>query len=65
LFLIFIQQIKADWSVCAGNWNWISTGNPEKLLDNNNSTFCPVKYGKKIDPQGLYIKQDSFLLLKM
>jgi cryptochrome len=50
-----IYHIKADWSVCAGNWNWISCGNPEKLLEKNNE-YCPVKYGKKIDPSGTYIK---------
>ena len=53
--LISMYQLKADWSVCAGNWNWISCGNPEKLLDQNNN-YCPVKCGKKMDPNGVFVK---------
>jgi cryptochrome len=47
--------IDADWSVCSGNWNWISCGDPEEVL-NPTITFCPVKYGQKIDPTGEYIR---------
>ena len=56
-FLLNINffKSKADWSVCSGNWNWISCGDPEEVL-NEDITFCPVKYGKKIDPNGEYIK---------
>lgn len=51
----YIVSYKADWSVCSGNWNWISSGDPEEVL-NPTDTFCPVKYGKKVDPKGVYIK---------
>lgn len=51
----FKYLIDADWSVCSGNWNWISTGDPEEVL-NSSISFCPVKYGKKIDPQGNFIR---------
>jgi len=42
-------------SVCSGNWNLISCRDPEEVL-NPKMMFCPIKYGKKIDPQGIYIK---------
>jgi deoxyribodipyrimidine photolyase len=41
--------------VCAGNWNWISCGDPEEVV-RTTVTFCPIKYGKKMDPNGEYIR---------
>lgn len=48
--------IDADASICAGNWNYISTGDPEALVDPANC-FCPIKNGKKIDPDGVFIRK--------
>ena len=50
------RYLKADWAICAGNWNYIATGDPEALLNEAN-LFCPVKNGKKIDPEGVYIRK--------
>ena len=51
--LIFFQ---GDWSVNAGNWNWISCGDPEEILKRRDD-FCPVKHSKKLDPEGIYIRK--------
>lgn len=48
--------IDADRSICAGNWNYISSGDPEALVDPANN-FCPIKNGKKIDPEGIYVRK--------
>ncbi|KAL4233889.1 hypothetical protein ACF0H5_008562 [Mactra antiquata] len=48
--------IDADWSVCAGNWMWMSSSAFEKVL-NCPKCFCPVRYGKKLDPNGDYIRR--------
>ena len=53
--VFFKYLIDGDWSVNAGNWNWISCGDPEEILEED-ITFCPVKYGKKVDPHGTYIR---------
>ncbi|XP_033101937.1 cryptochrome-1-like [Anneissia japonica] len=50
--------LDADWSVCAGNWMWLSSSAFEKFLQCPNC-FCPVRYGRRMDPSGEYIK--SFL----
>jgi len=47
--------LKADWSVCAGNWSWISSGSPDDALYDM-FTFCPVQQGIMIDPDGEYTK---------
>ena len=47
---------QADWSVNAGNWNWVSCGEPEEILQKE-SRFCPVEHSKKLDPNGEYIKK--------
>ena len=54
----FIENLinkKADWSVCAGNWNWIASGDPIEVL-NSSINFCPISHGKKVDPDGKYIR---------
>ena len=43
------------FNIFQGNWNWISTGDPEEILTSS-SCICPVRNGKKVDPQGVYIK---------
>lgn len=48
--------LDADWSVCAGNWMWVSSSAFEKLLDSSMVT-CPVAFGKRLDPDGEYIKR--------
>lgn len=48
--------LDADWSVCAGNWMWVSSSAFEKLLDSSICT-CPVALAKRLDPEGEYIKQ--------
>lgn len=46
--------LDADWSVCAGNWMWISSSAFEKLLDSSKCA-CPVALGRRLDPMGEYI----------
>lgn len=48
--------LDADWSVCAGNWMWVSSSAFERLLDSSLVT-CPVALAKRLDPNGIYIKQ--------
>lgn len=43
--------LDADWSVCAGSWMWVSSSAFEKVLQNPRC-FCPVNYGRKLDPMG-------------
>ena len=50
-----ILLFKGDWCVNAGNWNWISSGDPEEILTSS-SCICPVRNGKKVDPEGTFIK---------
>lgn len=52
----FLEKLlDADWSVCAGNWLWVSSSAFEQLLDCS-SCVCPVNYGRRLDPWGEYIK---------
>lgn len=46
--------LDADWSVCAGNWMWISSSAFEKLLDDSKCT-CPVALSRRLDPNGEYL----------
>lgn len=46
--------LDADWSVCAGNWMWISSSAFEKLLDDSKCT-CPVALARRLDPDGEYV----------
>ena len=52
----FCQTKKADWSVNAGNWNWVSCGDPKDVVKDS-STFCPTRHGKILDPEGTYIRK--------
>ena len=54
-FFLKRKKSKADWSVNAGNWNWVSSGDPDEIKKNA-SNICPVKNAKKIDPNADYIK---------
>ena len=51
----FKYLVDADWSVCSGNWNWVSCGDPTQVIDPKNN-FCPAKTGRCVDPQGIYIR---------
>jgi len=48
--------IDADWSVCAGNWMWVSSSAFEKCL-NSNTSLDPGVYGRRVDSEGKYIKR--------
>ncbi|KAJ9600817.1 hypothetical protein L9F63_001029 [Diploptera punctata] len=53
----FLQHLlDADWSVCAGNWMWVSSSAFEQLLDCS-QCVCPVNYGRHLDPWGYYVKR--------
>lgn len=54
---IFLRELlDADWSLCAGNWMWVSSSAFEQLLDCS-TCVCPVNYGRRLDPQGEYIRR--------
>ena len=61
LYVCIVYQVfdkyllDADWSVCAGNWMWMSSSAFEKVLQCP-KCFCPVRYGRKMDPEGAYIR---------
>lgn len=48
--------LDADWSVNAGNWMWMSSSAFECVLQCP-KCFCPVRYGRKMDPTGAYVKR--------
>ncbi|KAK6187828.1 hypothetical protein SNE40_005766 [Patella caerulea] len=48
--------IDADWSVCAGNWMWVSSSAFEKMLQCP-KCFSPGMYGRRMDPTGEYIRR--------
>ena len=47
--------LDADWSVCAGNWMWVSSSAFEKVLQCPRC-ICPVRYGRRMDPKGNYVR---------
>lgn len=47
--------LDADWSVCAGNWMWVSSSAFEKLLDSSKCSIFPLSH--LLDPNGDYIKR--------
>eukprot|EP00092_Neocalanus_flemingeri_P001275 GFUD01001361.1.p1 GENE.GFUD01001361.1~~GFUD01001361.1.p1 ORF type:complete len:169 (-),score=40.24 GFUD01001361.1:795-1229(-) len=54
MFLKYL--IDADWSVCAGNWMWVSSSAFEKSL-NASVSLDPGVYGSRVDPEGEYIRK--------
>ncbi|XP_053670941.1 cryptochrome-1 [Anopheles nili] len=48
--------LDADWSVCAGNWMWVSSSAFERLLDSSKCT-CPIALAHRLDPKGDYVKR--------
>ncbi|KAJ8315277.1 hypothetical protein KUTeg_007427 [Tegillarca granosa] len=56
LRIFYKYLLDADWSVCAGNWMWVSSSAFEKVLQCPRC-FCPVRYGKRMDPSGEYVRR--------
>jgi len=54
MFLKYL--IDADWSICAGNWMWVSSSAFEKSL-NASVSLDPGVYGSRVDPEGQYIRK--------
>jgi len=48
--------IDYDWSINAGNWMWVSSSAFEKVLQCP-KCICPVRYGRRIDPSGDYVRR--------
>ncbi|OWR41136.1 cryptochrome-1 [Danaus plexippus] len=48
--------LDADWSVCAGNWMWVSSSAFEALLDSGECA-CPVRLGRRLEPTGHYVRR--------
>ncbi|CAH2037081.1 unnamed protein product, partial [Iphiclides podalirius] len=48
--------LDADWSVCAGNWMWVSSSAFEALLDSSECA-CPVLLGRRLEPSGEYVRR--------
>lgn len=48
--------IDADWSVCAGNWMWISSSAFDTILQSD-ACISPINYGRWLEPTGNYIRK--------
>lgn len=46
--------LDADWSVNAGMWMWLSCSS---FFQQFFHCYCPVKFGRKADPNGDYIRR--------
>jgi cryptochrome len=46
--------LDADWALNAGNWMWLSAS---AFFHQFFRVYSPVAFGKKTDPDGLYIKK--------
>lgn len=46
--------LDADWSVNAGMWMWLSCSS---FFQQFFHCYCPVKFGRKADPNGDYIRK--------
>lgn len=46
--------LDADWSVNAGTWMWLSCSS---FFQQFFHCYCPVKFGRKADPNGDYIRR--------
>lgn len=51
--------LDADWSVCAGNWMWVSSSAFEHLLDTSLCT-SPLALSRRLDPTGIYLQTLCF-----
>jgi len=46
--------LDADWALNAGNWMWLSAS---AFFHQYFRVYSPIAFGKKTDPEGLYIKK--------
>ncbi|KAM9320244.1 cryptochrome-1-like [Gastrophryne carolinensis] len=46
--------LDADYSINAGNWMWLSAS---AFFHHYTRIFCPVRFGRRTDPEGLYIRK--------
>nr|XP_038024384.1 cryptochrome-1-like isoform X4 [Anas platyrhynchos] len=46
--------LDADYSINAGNWMWLSAS---AFFHQYTRIFCPVRFGKRTDPEGQYIRK--------
>lgn len=46
--------LDADWSVNAGTWMWMSCSS---FFQSHFQAYCPVAFGRKVDPNGDYIRK--------
>ncbi|NXA43208.1 CRY1 protein, partial [Eudromia elegans] len=46
--------LDADYSINAGNWMWLSAS---AFFHRYTRIFCPVRFGKRTDPHGHYIRK--------
>ncbi len=46
--------LDADWSVNAGTWMWLSCSS---FFQHFLPVYCPVKFGRKADPSGDFIRR--------
>lgn len=54
---VFLKYLlDADWSVCAGNWLWISSSSFEEALKDY-GIIDPCQYGRRVDPWGKYVQK--------
>ncbi|XP_013384158.1 cryptochrome-1-like isoform X1 [Lingula anatina] len=53
--------LDADWSLNAGNWQWLSAS---AFFHQYFRVYSPIAFGKKTDPQGEYIKKYLPMLKK-
>jgi deoxyribodipyrimidine photolyase len=55
IFQVFEELLlDADWSVNAGMWLWLSCSS---FFQQFFHCYCPVKFGRKADPNGDYIRK--------
>ena len=46
--------LDADWTINAGTWMWMSCS---AFFQSVFQLYCPVNYGRKVDPHGDYIRK--------
>jgi cryptochrome len=46
--------LDADWSVNAGTWMWLSCSS---FFQQFFHCYCPIKFGRKADPNGDFIRK--------
>ncbi|OCT94322.1 cryptochrome-1 isoform X2 [Xenopus laevis] len=46
--------LDADYSINAGNWMWLSAS---AFFHHYTRIFCPVRFGRRTDPEGNYIRK--------